>query len=634
MPHTDLYWLPTPDAANELVPLESLEGPKRWQHLCALANLRSDLPKTLRLDRLAQRYFSFEAPAGLATKPVRLAVLGSNTVAHLLPGIRLGGLRRNLWITTYTNDHGLHLQELLENNSALYKFRPTTVLFALEARHVLNDISLATKRAEAEAFVDRAILRLKKLWLYAQDTGAGQIIQQAFLPVALPLAGNNEHRLAASPRRLVDRLNERIRDAADEAGVDVLAVDDVAAEAGLAAWHDPVLWHRAKQEVAPSAAPYYGDLVGRLVASAQGRSFKCLALDLDNTLWGGVIGDDGLGGIVLGQGSALGEAFVAFQSYVKQLASRGIILAVCSKNDEANALEAFERHPEMILRRADIACFMANWDDKATNIRRISERLNIGRDAIVFVDDNPFERNIVRRELPMVAVPEIPDDAALVGKCIADAGYFEAISVTGDDFQRSNQYQANLQREQLLAETTDLSSYLKGLEMTLYWQPFDTIGLQRIAQLINKTNQFNLTTQRYTEDDVRNVMAELQALTLQLRLVDRFGDNGIIGVVIGRLPAQDPSGLEIDTWLMSCRVLGRQVEEATLNLLVERASSMGANRIIGKYRPTAKNGMVREHYAKLGFVQIGTEEDGTTLWERDIRAFVPFETFTPCVSTK
>ena len=348
-----------------------------------------------------------------------------------------------------------------------------------------------------------------------------------------------------------------------------------AARDGLAAWHDGGLWLRAKQEITPAAAPLYGDLAMRIVAAKLGRSHKCLVLDLDNTLWGGVIGDDGMDGIVLGQGTAMGEAFVAFQEYARELSRRGVILAVCSKNDETNALEPFDTHPEMVLRRGDIASFVANWADKAANLRAIAAELNIGLDSLVFVDDNPAERALVRQELPMVAVPEVGDDPAFYAQIITAAGYFEGLAITQDDRERSGQYQGNRLRDTLRASATDLPSYLRGLEMTLVARPFDRLGQSRTVQLINKTNQFNLTTRRYTEQDVRAVMGDARAFGLQLRLLDRFGDNGIIAVVIGRM--QDDADLLIDTWLMSCRVLGRQVESATLNLIVEQARRLGAS---------------------------------------------------------
>jgi len=407
--------------------------------------------------------------------------------------------------------------------------------------------------------------------------------------------------------------------------VDLLALDQRVALDGLDAWHDAGMWHRAKQEISLAATPLYGDLVARLIAAKQGRSFKALVLDLDNTLWGGVVGDDGLEGLVLGQGSALGEAFVAFQDYARELSRRGIILAVCSKNDEANAVEPFEKHPDMVLRRGDIACFVANWSDKAANIRAIARDLNIGLDALVFIDDNPFERALVRRELPMVAVPEVSDDPTSYPRALADAGYFEALAITEDDRARSSQYQTNRERDALRATATDLPSYLRSLDMRLIWRRFDQIGLQRTVQLINKTNQFNLTTRRYTEDDVQAIMRDPRAFGLQLRLLDRFGDNGIIAILIGRMTTD--TDLLIDTWLMSCRVLGRQVEPTSLNLIAAQARALGATRLIGEYLPTKKNAMVCDHYAKLGFAPLDADASGATRAVLDLTGFVPADTF-------
>jgi FkbH-like protein len=426
-----------------------------------------------------------------------------------------------------------------------------------------------------------------------------------------PILGNNEHRYLQSPLTMVNKLNESLRTLADEKGTHVLAVDTLAARDGITEWHDEGLWHRSKQDIHPRVLHVYGDEVGRLLAAIRGRSYKCLVLDLDNTLWGGVIGDDGLAGIAIGQGSATGEAHLAFQRYALELSRRGVLLAVCSKNDEANALEAFDRHPEMLLRRKHISCFVANWDDKASNLRQIARRLNIGTDSLVLADDNPFERNLVRQELPEVAVPELPEDPAGFAACLAAAGYFEALSITNEDQERVNQYRANTEREQLRESTTDMAGFLQSLRMELHCGPFDPIGLQRIVQLINKTNQFNLLTRRYTDTEVQAVMADPAALHLQFRLQDRFGDNGVIAIVIGKLDAERK--LVIDTWLMSCRVLGRQVEAATLNVVAKRASAMGATALIGSFRPTPKNAMVRDHYPKLGFDEL-RQQDGETRW--------------------
>jgi len=621
---TELHWLP--EMQDWRARLRSLtSGPGSvWENAVALAGARINFVLTNALDERLRRLLS-GPPDGLQTKPVRLAVLGSSTLTHLLPAIRVAGLRRNIWIDTYENDYGQYWQELSDPDSALHQFRPTAVLLALDARDLTAGITAAMDPEAVEGAMTEITERIRATWRMARDTLRCPVLHQAALPLHLPLLGNNEHRLAGSRAAFLGRLNARVRTMAEEEGVDILAIDDRAAMDGLRAWHDPGLWHRAKQEVSHRAAPMFGDMVGRWVAAKQGRSFKCLVLDLDNTVWGGVIGDDGMEGIELGQGSPLGEAYVAFQDYARELSRRGVILAVCSKNDEANATEPFEKHPDMVLRRGDIASFVANWSDKAGNIRAIAEELNIGLDSLVFIDDNPFERNLVRQELPMVAVPEVSDDPTTYPVALADAGYFEGLAVTAEDRERTSQYHGNKARDALKASVTDLPAYLRGLEMELIARPFDRVGLQRIVQLINKSNQFNLTTRRYTDEDVIAVMADPDAFGLQLRLLDRFGDNGVIAIVIGRL--QPNKDLLIDTWLMSCRVLGRQVEPTALNLIARNATRLGARRLVGEYIPTEKNGMVKDHYAKLGFTVMETDPAGGSRAVLDLAGYRPAETF-------
>ena len=514
----------------------------------------------------------------------------------------------------------------MDRGSELHAFRPNAVLFAFDAYHLSQGLHAALTAADADAALEEVRGTITRCWTLAREAFGAPIMQQTALDVFPPLMGSNEQRLPGSRARFIARLNERLRVMADAEGVDLVALDDAARRDGLAAWHDPALWHRSKQEVSPAASPSYGELVARLIAARQGRSYKCQVLALDNTLWGGVIGDDGLDGIVLGQGSALGEGFAAVQDYAKDLARRGIILAVSSKNDEANAIEPFERHPEMVLRRGDIASFRANWDDKAANIRAVAEELNIGLDSLVFLDDNPFERNLVREQLPMVAVPEVPDDdPARVPAVLADAGYFESLAITDDDRVRTAQYQENRARDQLKATATDLEGYLRALDMKMVWNRFDAVGQQRVVQLINKTNQFNLTTRRHDDAAVAAIMADAKSFGLQIRLLARFGDNGIIAIVIGRM--LDGEAVTIDTWLMSCRVLGRQVEPTTLNLVAAQARALGARRLIGEYIPTKKNGMVRDHYAKLGFTVVSRNEDGGSIAVLDLENFVPAPTF-------
>ena len=621
---TQLYWLPTIDDWRARLRRLGEFGDKAWDEAVALAGSRLDPVQTNALDATVRRIFA-ESPKTLSDKPVRLAVLGSSTLTHLLPAIRVAGLRRRMWVETYENDYGQYWQELADPHSALHAFKPNAVVLALDAHHLASGIGTETSVTGLEAVLEETSERIRNCWRLAREAFHCPVIHQLALPVHPPLLGSNEHRLAGSRAGFIAALNAKLRQLADSEGVDVLALDTRAARDGIAAWHNPELWHRAKQEVTLAAAPVYGDLVMRLVAARRGRSHKALVMDLDNTLWGGVVGDDGVEGLVLGQGSALGEAFVHFQEYARDLSRRGVILAVVSKNDETNALEPFERHPEMVLKRDDIASFIANWSDKPANLRAVAEELNIGLDALVFIDDNPFERDLVRRELPMVAVPEITDDPTTYAQTLADAGYFEAVTITDEDRARSGQYQSNRQRDRLKASATDLSSYLRGLEMRLMWRRFDRVGLNRTVQLINKTNQFNLTTRRYSEADVLGVMDDEHAFGAQLRLIDRFGDNGIIAIVIGRL--LDEADVLIDTWLMSCRVLGRQVEPTTLNLVAALAREMGGKRLIGEYIPTAKNGMVKDHYPKLGFCALGDEGANTARFALDLTDFAPRETF-------
>jgi len=595
----ELHWLPPlPDWRDRLRALPE-DPAEAWDAGVALARTRLDFVGTNALDTALRRRPS-------AQPSIRLAILGSCTTTHLIPAIRVGGLRRGIAIEVFEPPFGTWPQALSDPGSGLHGFAPTAILFCLDAHHVTAGLRADMDDAAAEAELAAVTGRIRSGWRQARAVFGCPILQQAILPIHKPLLGCNEHRLPGSRAGFVVRLNAALRAMADAEGVDILAVDT---RDGIAGSYDPGLWYRAKQEITLPAAPLFGDLVGRWLAAIRGKAFKCLVLDLDNTLWGGVIGDDGIDGIAIGQGTPLGEAHAAFQAYARDLARRGVILAVCSKNDLAHALEPFDRHPDMVLRRDDIACFVANWSDKPTNLRAIARALNIGLDALVFADDNPFERDLVRRELPMVAVPELGDDPAHFAAIIAEAGYFDTRHLTREDRERTGLYQANQAREAWKGATTDLDAYLRGLEMRLVWRRFDAIGVPRIVQLINKSNQFNLTSRRYTEQAVRAVMDDPSAFGLQLRLLDRFGDNGVIAILIGRLTANDE--ITIDTWLMSCRVLGRQVERATLDLAVAQARALGASRLVGVYVPTARNGMVRDHYGNLGFHVNAADPDGT-----------------------
>jgi FkbH-like protein len=600
--YQDLEWLPECDDWVRLVDVACKQEPvAAFSSLQQLSNTRMDFVRTIRLDKTLQRYMANHDLASV-TQTLRLAVIGSSTLSHLHAGIRVGGLRRGLLVEVYEGGYGLYRQELMDPDSGLHNFKPDVVLLALDATHLT-----AMEGVSANSI----LAMLKSCWSAAQDSLGCTVIQQMLLPTLPPLLGNQEHLYSASPAAIISNVNASLRQEAPRANVFLLGLDAMAAEDGIATWFDPALWHRAKQEVHPRVSNVYGDQVARILAALRGKSSKCLVLDLDNTLWGGVVGEDGPNGIVIGPGSENGEAYSAFQLYVKQLSGRGVILAVCSKNDEAVALRAFEERPEMILQHSDIACFMANWEDKATNLRHVARRLNIGLNSLVFVDDNPFERDLIRRELPMVAVPEMPKDPSEYVRCLAAAGYFEGISVTREDRERIREYRANEAREELRRKTTDMQGFLRALRMKLVWSTFDVRDIKRVVQLLNKTNQFNLTGRRYTESEIQELMTRKDVLTLQLRLIDVYGNSGLIALVIG---GQTNGVLSLDTWLMSCRVLGRNVEHATFEVLTHQARSMGCMRLLGEYRPTASNAMVQSHYQKLGFNLEETKSDGTTRW--------------------
>lgn len=619
-----LFWLPRhPDLDTAITCARREPDPIARLALAAgLAGYRRDFIQTGRLDRLAAEGLGSPAPSAPGFTPLRLALLSSHTVDHLAPAIRVAGLHRRLALSLYVAPYGLYRQVLLGEASELETFAPQVVVLALDARDAPLQLPLDASEEAVEMAVAARVAELRSLWRLARERFAAQVVQQTLLPAEPPLFGAFEALVPAAPRSLVERLNTRLREAAREEGVLLL---DLAWQVSAGGYGmglaDPVRWHQAKQLVSPAFAPLYGDHLARIASAVAGLSRKCLVLDLDNTLWGGVIGDDGLEGIRLGQGDPVGEAFQAFQQYAARLAQRGIILAVCSKNDLAVA-EAGFAHPEMVLKRGDIADFVASWEDKAGNLRRIAQTLDIGLDSLVFVDDNPAERDIVRRELPEVAVPELPEDVAEYPARLAAGGYFEAVSFTSDDVVRGRNYALNAERKAAMSQATDMPGYLRSLEMRLVWTAVGAIELPRVTQLVNKTNQFNLTTRRYTEAEVARIAGDPQSVALALRLQDRFGDNGLISVLLARPdPALEAGELLIDTWLMSCRVLGRQVEEAALDVLIEMVSGRGWKSLVGEFRPTPRNGMVVEHYPRLGFEPRQAPEGsdpGARFWRYDL----------------
>lgn len=363
--------------------------------------------------------------------------------------------------------------------------------------------------------------------------------------------------------------------------------------------------------------PYVAGRVMDIVCAIKGRFKKCLILDLDNTLWGGVIGDDGLEGIQLGHGLGIGKMFTEFQMWIKKLKQRGIIICVASKNNEETAKEPFEKHPDMVLKLEDIAVFQANWETKVDNIRTIQQILNIGFDSMVFLDDNPFERNMVRENIPDITVPELPEFPEDYLEYLYSLNLFETASYSNLDKDRTKQYQVEAQRVSLSKTFTNEADFLKSLNMVSTVSGFTKFNTPRVAQLSQRSNQFNLRTVRYTDADIEALANDPDVIDLSFTLEDKFGDNGLIAVVI--MKPLDKETLFVDTWFMSCRVLKRGMENFTLNMMVEVAKAKGYKKIIGEYLPTAKNGMVADHYTNLGFEKV--EGSASAQWELDINNY-------------
>jgi FkbH-like protein len=558
-----------------------------------------------------------------SSRQIKIAVLGSFTTKQLVALLDLFLFAQGLEASFYEGEFGTFRQDIIDVDSELYRFAPQVLFLATSWRDLGARPHPASNVVDADAIVSSEFQQWANLWRMANQRAGCQIIQNNFVSPPQRAFANHEMRQRGSAGRFVLEMNRVFADSAP-AYVTIHDADHLAASAGRLRWEDPRFFHQAKMPCNPECLVEYAHSVASLIAAQSGLTKKCLVLDLDNTLWGGVIGDDGLGGIRLGQGDAEGEAFLDFQRYVLEIRKRGILIAVCSKNTESVAMEVFDQHSEMVLRRSDISCFAINWDDKAANLRRIAAELNIGLDSLVFVDDNPAERAIVRQLVPEVAVPELPEDVSGYVHAIDQQRYFQVIAIAGEDFQRTDYYKADSMRRELETSATDMESYHASLRMVGRIEPISAATLERAAQLTQRSNQFNLTTRRRSASELSAIMADPAWITRTVSLADRFGDNGLISVLLAEFSAD---ALEIDTWLMSCRVLKRGVESFLLNHLCEVALAKGLPKIRGSYLPSPKNALVKDHFAGLGFKQTGALENGQTTWELSVIDFLPLRTF-------
>jgi FkbH-like protein len=537
-------------------------------------------------------------------RKLKIAVLGSNTTTLLISVLRALCFRDGIDAEFYQGLYGAVHQEILDSSSGLYKFQPNLVIVMPSWREAFN---LEPIGSDENLTIDRILERYVPLWAALSARCSCHIIQHDFdLPAHDPL-GLPSTAGQAGRTRITRLLNLAMSNRAPS-HVSVLDTDEVMRRAG-SHWHNPLLWYTAQQHPAPAALPELAEAQMAHVRSVVGLTRKVLICDLDNTLWGGVIGEDGLAGIKLGPGSPVGEAHADLQSYLLDLRRRGILLAVCSRNNEEDAKLPFLQHPHSRLRLEDFSAFVANWDDKTANIRNIAGQLSLGTDSFVFLDDNPVERAWVRSQLPEVAVVDTGSSVFGYLEALDRGRYFYSLQVSQEDVARADRYRTQAAATALRQSTESAEAFLQSLQMTAITTRITADNISRVTQLLNKTNQFNLTTRRHTQSQVEAICSDRMNFTGVFQLSDRFGDHGIVGVMICR--QVERGTWEIDSWLISCRVLGRQLECFMLNRVLQAAAEASVEKIVGVYRPTSKNSQVADLYSRLGFFETDSNSEET-----------------------
>ncbi len=532
---------------------------------------------------------------------VRVALVGDTSTQMLATAIKGMGIIRNLHTELFEAEFNQVGRQLLDPTSDLYQFDADFIVL-FQSTHKLAELHAQVSPEEQTRIAEE---RLDFVALVCANPAleGKKIICLNYPEIDDTVFGSYANRVPQSLTWQVRHLNTGLMDLSQEyPNLFVCDIAGLQSKLGRDFMFAPNVYTNTEMVLSVDALPYVASRIVDIVCAVKGQFKKCLILDLDNTVWGGVIGDDGLEGIQLGHGLGIGKAFTEFQMWVKKLKQRGIIICVASKNDEDTAKEPFEKHPDMVLKLDDIAVFQANWETKVDNIRTIQSILNIGFDSMVFIDDNPFERNMVRENIPGITVPELPENPEDYLECLYSLNLFETASYSVADKDRTKQYQVEARRVTLSKTFTNDTDFLKSLDMVCTVSGFTKFNTPRVAQLSQRSNQFNLRTVRYTETDITEMAENPDVIDICFSLEDKFGDNGLVAVVI--MKPVDAVSLFVDTWFMSCRVLKRGLENFTLNTMVEKAKQAGYMRIVGEYLPTSKNKMVENHYDSLGFVRI------------------------------
>lgn len=547
----------------------------------------------------------------------KIAVLGGSTTHDVVRILELFLLNQGIEPEFYESEYGMYWEDAMFGNEELNAFAPDMIYIHTSLRNLRSFPEPSDSREAVEEKLAAEYGRFETMWEKLAQERQCPVIQNNFEYPYFRLMGNQDGADIHGRTYYVNEMNRRFAAYAQEhQNFFINDINYQSAVYGLDEWSAPEYWHMYKYSLCLKAIPWLAHNVANIVKSVFGKNKKSLVLDLDNTLWGGIVGDDGPENLEIGQETNMGQVFAEFQSYVKLLKDYGVMLNVASKNEEENALAGLN-HPAGVLRPDDFLLIKANWEPKSLNIEQIAQQLNILPDSLVFADDNPAEREIVRQQTAGVTAPEIgrPEDYIRV---LDRGGYFEVTSLSDDDRKRNEMYQANLKREQQQASFADYADYLRSLEMMGVVRPFEPVYMGRIAQLTNKSNQFNLTTQRFTQAQIEQMAADEKYITLYGKLADKFGDNGVVSVVIAE---KNGDCAHIRLWLMSCRVLKRDMELAMLDGLAERCLAEGISTLYGYYYPTAKNNMVREFYGQLGFERISEDEAGNTGWKLSLTGY-------------
>ena len=553
---------------------------------------------------------------------VRVALLGDTATQFLVNAIKGTGIERGYNIDLFEAEYNQVERQFMDPTSDLYQF-DADFFVVFQSTHKLGEQHSALSQGQ-QAMLAEERLQFVTAICTNPALASKKIIYFNYPEIEDTVFGSYANKVESSFTYQVRKLNyELMRLSQQFPNLFICDIAGLQNKLGRDQMFAANVYTSTEMVLSIDALPYVASRVMDIVCAIKGQFKKCLILDLDNTIWGGVIGDDGLEGIQLGHGLGIGKAFTEFQMWVKKLKQRGIIICVASKNNEETAKEPFEKHPDMVLKLDDIAVFQANWETKVDNIRTIQQILNIGFDSMVFLDDNPFERNMVRENIPAITVPELPEDPAEYLEYLYSLNLFETASYSNLDKDRTKQYQVEAQRVSLSKTFTNEADFLKSLNMVSVVSDFTKFNIPRVAQLSQRSNQFNLRTVRYTDADIEALANDPEVIDLSFTLEDKFGDNGLIAVVI--MKPLDKEVLFVDTWFMSCRVLKRGMENFTLNTMVEKAKAAGYKKIIGEYLPTPKNKMVEQHYNALGFTAI--EGASTSQYELNLNDYTPRECY-------